>query len=294
VTGRAAPAPLPAAAPARRPLFGKRTIIPGFGITFGGSLLWLCLIVLLPLSAIFLRAAGLGWEHFVAIGFSARAMAAYRLSFGAALAAAAINAVFGLLIAWMLVRYDFPGRRLIGALVDLPFALPTAVAGIALTALYSPNGWVGALLAPLGIKVAFTPAGVVVALLFIGLPFVVRSVEPVLADLGRDVEEAAATLGASRAQTFRRVILPAILPALITGFALAFARGVGEYGSVIFIAGNMPYRSEIAPLLIVTQLEQYDYAGATAIATVMLVAAFAMLLVINVIQAWNRRRSETA
>jgi len=274
----------------RRPLFGKRTIIPGFGLTFGFSLLWLGIIVLLPLSAIFLRSAGMGWRQFVAVGFSPRAMAAYELSFGAALAAAAVNAVIGLLIAWVLVRYSFPGKRLVSALVDLPFALPTAVAGIVLTSLYAQNGWVGGLLAPLGIKVAFTPLGVVVALIFIGLPFVVRSVEPVLEDLSASLEEAAASLGATRLQTFRRVILPAILPALATGFALAFARGVGEYGSVIFIAGNMPYRSEIAPLLIVTQLEQFDYEAATAIAAVMLIAAFALLLVINILQAWNRNR----
>jgi sulfate/thiosulfate transport system permease protein len=212
------------------------------------------------------------------------------LSFGAALAAAAINAVFGLLIAWILVRYEFPGKKLIDAAVDLPFALPTAVAGIALVSLYSDNGWVGSLLAPLGIKVAYTPLGVTIALVFIGLPFIVRSVQPVLADLGRDVEEAAATLGATRGQTFRRVILPAILPALLTGFALAFARGVGEYGSIIFIAGNMPFKSEIAPLLIITQLEQFDYDGATAIACVMLVLSFAMLLFVNLLQAWRARR----
>ena len=263
--------------------------MPGFGLTFGFSMIWLCLIVLIPLSALFVRAAGLGWAEFVAVGFSPRAIAAYRLSFGAALLAASINAGFGLLIAWVLVRYDFPGRRVVSALVDLPFALPTAVAGIALTTLYAPNGWIGALLTPLGLNVAFTPIGVVVALLFIGLPFVVRSVEPVLADLAGDVEEAAATLGATAFQTFHRVILPAILPALLTGFALAFARGVGEYGSVIFIAGNMPYVSEVAPLLIVTELEQYSYADATAIATVMLVVSFAMLLVINGLQVWVRR-----
>ena len=289
-----ASSPAPASAAAgftpRRPLFGKRTIIPGFGLTFGFSLLWLCVIVLLPLSAIFLRSAGMGWDRFIEVGFSTRALAAYRLSFGAAMAAALINAVAGLLIAWVLVRYAFPGKRLVGALVDLPFALPTAVAGIVLTALYAPNGWIGGLLAPFGIKVAFTPLGVVIALVFIGLPFVVRSVEPVLDDLGTSLEEAAASLGATRRQTFCRVILPAILPSLLTGFALAFARGVGEYGSVIFIAGNMPYRSEIAPLLIITQLEQFDYQAATAIAVVMLVAAFLLLLVINILQAWNRHR----
>ena len=265
-------------------------MIPGFGLTFGITLAWLGLIVLIPLTTIFLRAAGLGWDGFVAVGLSPRAMAAYRLSFGAAAAAAGINAVFGLLIAWILARYEFPGKKLVDAVVDLPFALPTAVAGIALVSLYAENGWIGSLLVPLGIKVAYTPLGVVVALVFVGLPFVVRSVEPVLADLGSDVEEAAASLGADRGQTFRRVILPAILPALLTGFALAFARGVGEYGSVIFIAGNQPFRSEIAPLLIVTQLEQYDYPGATAIACVMLVISFVLLLVINLIQIWSRRR----
>ena len=274
----------------RRSSFVQSSVIPGFGLTFGFTLAWLCLIVLLPLSALFLRAAGMSWHDFLEVGFSSRALRAYQLSFGASLAAGAINTVFGLIIAWVLVRYRFPGKRLIGALVDLPFALPTAVAGIALTALYAQNGWIGGLIAPLGMKIAFTRAGVVVALIFIGLPFVVRSVEPVLADVGADVEEAAATLGATPLQTFRRVILPAIGPALLTGFALAFARGVGEYGSVIFIAGNMPYRSEIAPLLIVTQLEQFDYAGATAIASVMLVAAFVVLLFINLLQRWTRKR----
>ena len=279
--------PNPRPFPTRR----RRTLLPGFGLTFGFSMAWLCLIVLIPLSALFIRAAGLGWDAFVAVGFSARAMAAYRLSFGTAFLAAGVNTGFGLLVAWVLVRYRFPARRVVSALVDLPFALPTAVAGIALTALYAPNGWIGRLLMPLGIQIAFKPVGVVVALLFIGLPFVVRSVEPVLADLATDVEEAAATLGASAFQTFRRVILPAILPALLTGFALAFARGIGEYGSVIFIAGNMPYVSEIAPLLIVGELEQYNYAAATAIATIMLAASFAMLLVVNGLQVWMRRRA---
>lgn len=273
-------------------MFGpkRRSALPGFGLTMGMTLFWLGLIVLLPLSALVIRAAGMGWEGFAAAGLSPRVLAAYRLSFGAALAAAAVNAVFGLLIAWILVRYDFPGKKLIDAAVDLPFALPTAVAGIALVALYSDNGWVGSLLAPLGIKVAYTPLGVAIALVFIGLPFIVRSVQPVLADLGRDVEEAAATLGASRLQTFARIILPAITPALLTGFALAFARGVGEYGSIIFIAGNKPFHSEIAPLLIITQLEQFDYDGATAIACVMLVLSFAMLLVVNLLQAWRAKR----
>jgi sulfate/thiosulfate transport system permease protein len=278
--------------PSLRPtFFRRRSIMPGFGLTFGYTLAWLSLIVLIPLSAVFIRAAGMPWNEFVATAFSERALAAYRLSFGAAALAASVNAVFGLLVAWVLVRYSFPGRRIVSAAVDLPFALPTAVAGIALTALYAPEGWIGQFLTPLGIQVAYTPLGVVVALVFIGLPFVVRSVEPVLAELGRDIEEAAASLGARRFQIFRRVILPSILPALLTGFAMALARGVGEYGSVIFIAGNMPYRSEIAPLLIVTQLEQYDYAGATAIAAVMLVASFLLLLLINVMQAWSRRRS---
>ena len=272
-----------------RPL-RRRSALPGFGLTLGLTVGWLTLIVLIPIATIFLKSAGMGWAEFVRVGFSDRALAAYRLSFGTAAAAGLVNAVFGLLVAWVLVRYDFAGKRVIGAIVDLPFALPTAVAGIALTALYAPTGWIGRLLEPLGIKAVFTPLGIVLALVFIGLPFVVRSVEPVLADLGKDVEEAAATLGASRAQVFRSVIVPAIAPALLTGFALAFARGVGEYGSVIFISGNMPGRTEIAPLLIVTQLEQYAYAGATAIATVMMLASFAVLLLINLIQAASRAR----
>ncbi|MBD8700028.1 sulfate ABC transporter permease subunit CysT [Sphingomonas sp. CFBP 13714] len=282
------PGPGPGPGRARR---ARRSVIPGFGLTMGLTIVWLCLIVLIPLSTIFLRAAGLGWDGFVAVGLSARALSAYKLSFGTALLAASVNAVFGLLIAWILARYEFPGKKFVDAAVDLPFALPTAVAGIALVSLYAENGWIGSLLAPLGIRVAYTPLGVVVALIFIGLPFIVRSVQPVLADLGADVEEAAATLGATRWQTFSRVILPAIAPALLTGFALAFARGVGEYGSVIFIAGNMPYKSEIAPLLIVTQLEQFDYPGATAIACVMLVASFSMLLLVNLLQAWRAKRS---
>lgn len=266
------------------------SVLPGFGLSFGFTLAWLTLIVLIPLATIFLKAAGLGWREFLAVGFSPRAMAAYQLSFGTAAVAGLVNAVFGLIVAWVLVRYDFTGKQVVSALVDLPFALPTAVAGIALTALYTPAGLIGQFLAPLGIKVAFTWIGITIALVFIGLPFVVRSVEPVLADLGREVEEAAATLGATRWQTFTRVIFPAIGPALLTGFALAFARGVGEYGSVIFISGNMPGRTEIAPLLIVTQLEQYAYAGATAIAVVMMLASFAVLLLINLIQAASRRR----
>jgi sulfate transport system permease protein len=268
----------------------RPSIIPGFGVTFGITLTLLSVVVLIPLSAVFLRAAGLGWHGFVEVALSERALRAYRLSFGAAAVAALINAVFGMLTAWVLVRYRFYGRRIVSALVDLPFALPTAVAGIALTALYAPNGWIGRVLTPLGIDVAFTQFGVVIALVFVGLPFVVRTVEPVLADLGVDVEEAAASLGASRRQTLFRVVLPAIAPALLTGFALAFARGVGEYGSVIFIAGNMPYRTEIAPLLIVVQLEQYNVAGATAIAVTMLVASFILLLITNMLQGWQRRR----
>jgi sulfate transport system permease protein len=264
--------------------------LPGFPLAFGFSLAWLSLIVLIPLSTILLKAAGMGWQDFVAVGFSPRALKAYRLSFGTAACAGLINAVFGLLVAWVLVRYNFPGKRVIGATVDLPFALPTAVAGIALTSLYAPSGWMGRWLEPLGVTVVFTPLGITIALVFIGLPFVVRQVEPVLADLGKDVEEAAATLGANRAETFARVILPAILPALLTGFALAFARGVGEYGSVIFISGNMPGRTEIAPLLIVTELEQFNVPAATAIATVMMAASFAVLLLINLIQAFARRR----
>lgn len=268
----------------------RRSAMPGLGLTLGLTISWLSLIVLVPLAAVVAKSLTLGPAHFAEVAFSPRALAAYRLSFGAALAAAGLNCGFGLLVAWVLVRYDFPGKKLASALVDLPFALPTAVAGIALTALYAERGWIGAPLAAAGIRIAYTPAGVVLALLFIGLPFVVRTVEPVLADLGADIEEAAAALGAGRATIFRRVLLPEIAPALTTGFALAFARGVGEYGSVIFIAGNMPFRSEIAPLLIVTQLEQYDYAGATAIAAVLLVTSFALLAVINTIQGRERVR----
>ena len=265
-------------------------VLPGFGLSLGYTLTYLGLIVLLPLSAAFFRTAQLSWPEFVAIVTAPRVMASYRLTFGAALGAAGINAVFGLLVAWVLVRYPFPGKRLADALVDLPFALPTAVAGIALTGLFAPKGWFGTLLEPLGLKVAFTPLGVLVALTFIGLPFVVRTVQPVLEELPRELEEAAATLGASRWQSFRRVIFPIVMPALLTGFALAFARGIGEYGSVIFIAGNMPMISEITPLIIITKLEQFDYAGATAIAVVMLVVSFVLLLAINALQAWARRR----
>jgi len=268
-----------------------RRVLPGRNLTLGFTLAYLGLIVLLPLSAAFLKTATLSWDAFWQTVSSPRVVASLRLSFGGALLAAAVNMVFGGIVAWVLVRYRFPGKRLVDALVDLPFALPTAVAGIALTALYAPNGWIGHLLAPLGLQVAFKPLGVVVALIFIGLPFVVRTVQPVLEDMATDFEEAAGSLGASRLQTFLRVIFPTILPALLTGYALAFARAAGEYGSVIFIAGNMPMVSEIAPLLIVTKLEQYDYAGATAIAVVMLGISFVLLLAINLLQAWTRRRS---
>jgi sulfate transport system permease protein len=268
----------------------RHRVIPGFGITMGMTLLWLSLIVLIPLAALFLKTTELSFDRFVRIITSKRVLHALELSFGLSLAAAAVNIVFGFAVVWALVRYQFPGRRLFDAIVDIPFALPTAVAGIALTNLYSENGWLGRLLAPLGIQVAFTPLGIFVALVFVGLPFVVRTVQPVLEDLEAELEEAAATLGASRATTIRRVIFPAILPALFTGFALAFARAVGEYGSVIFIAGNMPMKSEIAPLLIVTKLEQYDYAGATAIAVVMLVLSFGLMLGINALQHWALSR----
>jgi sulfate transport system permease protein len=268
----------------------KRGVLPGFSLTLGFSVLYLSLIVLIPLSATFFKAATLGWGGFWEAITQPRVLASYRLTFGAALAGAAINAVFGLLVAWVLVRYEFFGKKLIDALVDLPFALPTAVAGIALATLYSSKGWVGHWLAPYGIKIAYTPLGVVVALTFIGLPFVVRTVQPVLEDFEPELEEAAASLGASRWQTFTRVIFPAVAPALLTGFALAFARAVGEYGSVIFIAGNIPMVSEITPLLIITKLEQYDYAGATALAVSMLVVSFGLLLTINALQRWAHLR----
>jgi sulfate transport system permease protein len=266
-------------------------VIPGFGITLGVTVTWLSLIVLIPLAALFLKTTELSFERFVAIITSARTLHALEVSFGLALAAAALNLVFGLIVVWVLVRYDFPGRRLLDAIVDIPFALPTAVAGIALTNLYAENGWIGSLLAPLGIKVAFTQLGIFVALVFIGLPFVVRTVQPVLEDLEAELEEASATLGANRWMTIRRVILPTIIPALLTGFALAFARAVGEYGSVIFIAGNLPNVTEIAPLLIIIRLEEFRYADATAIASVMLVASFALLLLINLLQRWSERRT---
>lgn len=268
----------------------KRGILPGFSLTLGFSVLYLCLIVLIPLSATFLKAGTLGLQGFWDVITQPRVLASYRLTFGASLAAATMNAFFGLLVAWVLVRYDFFGKKLIDALVDLPFALPTAVAGIALATLYSSKGWVGHLLAPYGIKIAYTPIGVVVALTFIGLPFVVRTIQPILEDFESELEEAAASLGANRWQTFSRVIFPTLAPALLTGFALAFARAVGEYGSVIFIAGNIPMVSEITPLLIITKLEQYDYAGATALAVSMLVVSFALLLTINALQRWAHLR----
>jgi sulfate transport system permease protein len=266
-------------------------VLPGFGLSLGFTLAYLSLIVLVPLAAVFLKTATLSFDAFWQAVASPRVLASYRLTFGASLLAAAINTVFGLLLAWSLVRYTFPGKRIVDALIDLPFALPTAVAGIALTALYAKNGWLGQYLEPLGIKVAFTPLGVLVALVFIGLPFVVRTVQPVLEDLDTEVEEAAASLGARRWQTVLRVVLPALLPALLTGFALAFARAVGEYGSVIFIAGNLPMVSEITPLIIITKLEQYDYLGATAVASVMLVTSFILLLIINGLQSWTDRRT---
>ena len=267
------------------------SVLPGFGLSLGYTLVYLGLIVLIPLAAVFIKTAELSWEQFWAVVSSPRVVASYQLSFGASLLAAVINAVFGMLLAWTLVRYSFPGKKIIDALVDLPFALPTAVAGIALTALYAPNGWLGQYLEPLGIKVAFAPLGVLVALVFIGLPFVVRTVQPILEDLETELEEAAASLGANRWQTFWYVVFPILLPALLTGFALAFARAVGEYGSVIFIAGNIPMVSEITPLMIITRLEQYDYNGATAIAVVMLVFSFILLLAINGLQAWTARRT---
>lgn len=270
--------------------FRQPSVIPGFGITFGFTVAYLSFVILIPLAALLLRPWELGLAGIIEVVTAPRVLASLQLSFGAALVASAINAVFGLLVAWVLVRYSFPGKRILDALVDLPFALPTAVAGIALSSLYAPNGWFGQYLALLGVKVAYTPLGVVVALAFIGLPFVVRSVQPVLSEMEKELEEVAATLGASRGQTFRRVIFPAILPAWLTGTALAFARAVGEYGSVIFIAGNLPLVSEIAPLLIVIKLEQFDYAGAAAVGSAMLLISFVLLLAINSLQAWARRR----
>lgn len=288
----------------------SRSVIPGFGLTLGYTLFYLGLIVLVPLAGLLINATGMGWSAFVGAAFDAQVMHAYKISFGASLAAATINALFGLIVAWVLVRYQFPGKRVVDALVDLPFALPTAVAGIALAAIYAPNGWIGKWAQPLytdfvaglerllpvvpwqaflGNKLAYDLPGVFVALTFIGLPFVVRTVQPVLEEIEPELEEAAATMGASRLQTIRRVVLPVVFPALVTGFALSFARALGEYGSVVFIAGNMPFRSEIAPVLIVSKLEQFDYAGATAIAAVMLAASFVLLLLINLLQRWTRR-----
>ncbi len=272
------------------PRLRKHSVLPGFNLSMGFTLLYLGLIVLIPLSATFLKSASLGWEGFWHVITTPRVLASYRLTFTAALAGAGINAFFGLLVAWVLVRYEFYGKKLVDAIVDLPFALPTAVAGIALATLYSPKGWIGQWFGPLGIKIAYTPLGVVVALTFIGLPFVVRTVQPVLEESEAELEEAAASLGATRWQTFQKVIFPSVWPALLTGFALAFARAVGEYGSVIFIAGNIPMVSEITPLLIITKLEQYDYAGATALAASMLVVSFALLLAINLLQWWGQHR----
>lgn len=266
------------------------SVLPGFGLTLGYTLAYLFLIILIPLAGLVVYTSSLGFEQFFAIATDSRTLNALRISFGTAFLAALVNVVFGVIVAWVLVRYKFPGRRFLDAVVDLPFALPTAVAGIALTALYSERGWIGQFFAPYGIKISFTEKGIVAALIFIGLPFVVRTVQPVMEEIDRGVEEAAATLGANRFQTIFKVLLPGLVPAILTGFALAFARGVGEYGSVIFIAGNIPYVSEIAPLLIVIRLEEFNYPAATAIATIMLVISFAMLLLINLIQAWSRRR----
>jgi len=273
-------------------VFKQPTVLPGFGLTLGFTLLYLSLIVLIPLAGLFAKTSTMSWEQFWLAVADPRTVASYQLTFGASLVAALINALFGVIIAWVLVRYSFPGKRFIDALVDLPFALPTAVAGISLTAVFSVNGWVGQYLEPLGIKVAFTPLGILVALTFIGLPFVVRTVQPVLQDLETEIEEAAASLGANRWKTITKVIFPEVLPALLTGSTSAFARALGEYGSVVFISGNMPMRTEITPLLIITKLEQYDYAGATAIAVVMLVASFILLLLINGLQWWSGRRQE--
>jgi len=267
----------------------RRSVIPGFGLTLGYTVLYLSLIVLIPLSALFVKTAAAPWDHIWETVSSPRVLASFRLSLGASLVAAVINALFGFAVAWLLVRYSFPGKRLVDAIVDLPFALPTAVSGIALTAIYAPSGWIGQWLETWGIKAVFSPLGVTIALVFIGLPFVVRTLQPALEDLDPELEEAAASLGADRWQTFRHVIVPSILPALLTGFALAFARAVGEYGSVVFIAGNMPMKTEIVPLLILVKLEQYDYAGATAIAALMLVLSFLLLLTINGFQWWSAR-----
>ena len=269
----------------------RSRVLPGLGLSLGFTLAYVSFIVLIPLSAVFVKSFGIGWDGLWEILTSERILKSLQLSFSAALIAATVNVIFGLLLAWCLVRYSFPGKRIVDALVDLPFALPTAVAGIALTSLYAKNGWIGQYLEPLGIHVAYTPLGITLALIFIGLPFVVRTVQPVLSDIETELEEAASALGANRWQTISKVILPILFPALLTGFALAFARGVGEYGSVIFIAGNMPYKTEIAPLMIISRLEEYDYAGATTIAVVMLVLSFAILFLINLLQAWASRRT---
>lgn len=270
--------------------FRQPSVLPGFRLTFGLSVAYLTLLILIPLAVLVLYASGLGWAGFWRIAMDQRTLSALQTSFGTAFLAALINVVFGVLVAWVLVRYRFPGRRLVDAIVDLPFALPTAVAGIALTAVYAPNGWIGSILMQFNTRVAFTKAGIVIALVFIGLPFIVRTVQPIMEEISREVEEAAATLGASRFQTIWRVLLPGLQPAILTGFALAFARGVGEYGSVIFIAGNTPYVSEIAPLLIVIKLEEFDYRGAAAIGTIMLFLSFLMLFIINLLQSWSRRK----
>ena len=267
----------------------KKRVLPGFGLSLGFTTLYISLLVLIPLSMVFIETSKLGWGEFIEIVTSDRVLHSYKISFGTAIAAAAINAVFGLIVAWVLVRYSFPGKRILDALIDLPFALPTAVAGITLTTLYSTNGWIGQFFEPLNIKIAFTPLGITIALTFIGLPFIVRMVQPVLQDIEKEVEEAAESLGASRFQVFRKVIFPEVFPALLSGFSLAFARGLGEYGSVVFIAGNMPMKTEIAPLMIMTKLEQFDYAGATAIAVVMMIISFLCLIMINLIQMWSRK-----
>lgn len=282
---------VPHTSPPARPRFRSQSVIPGFGITFGLTLTWLGLIVLIPLAGLFIKTADLSFEQFWSIVTAERTVNALKLSFGLSFVAALVNVVFGVLLAWALVRYEFPGRRIADAIVDIPFALPTAVAGIALANLYSETGWIGSLLAEVGIKVAFTPLGILIALIFVGLPFVVRTIQPVLIDFDREVEQASASLGATRKQTITRVILPSLLPAILTGFALAFARAVGEYGSVIFIAGNLPNVSEIAPLLIIIRLEEFQYADATAIAAVMLVASFILLLIINRLQRWTEARA---
>lgn len=269
----------------------RSRVLPGFGLSLGFTLAYVSFIVLIPLAAVFIKSFGIGWDGLLEILTSERILKSLQLSFSSALIAAFINVVFGLLLAWCLVRYNFPGKRLVDALVDLPFALPTAVAGIALTSLYAPTGWIGQYLEPLGIQVAYTPIGITLALIFIGIPFIVRTVQPVLSDIETELEEAASALGANRWQTITKIILPILLPALFTGFALAFARGVGEYGSVIFIAGNQPFKTEIAPLMIISRLEEYDYAGATTIAAVMLVLSFIILFAINLLQAWANRRT---